>query len=153
MGLPPLCQLSALPLAMGTGPGFAESPRDYQDPKPPGLPWGWLGKEQRRVPRPPQHPCRLQVPLEAGARPHPAPRAAGGNPGRPSYNAALPVPEGPPSTEKAPRADGTSRPRGDTVLPHGTSLSSPPGARFPPGSWPAAPLCIKKYRNTIGAAG
>lgn len=61
----------------------------------------------------------------------------------PSYNAALPVPEGPPSTEKALRADGTGRPRGDAVLPHGTSLSSPPGARFPPGCRPAAPLRIK----------
>lgn len=143
MGLSPLHRLSALPLAMGTGPCFAESPWDYQDSKHPGLPWSRLGKERWRVPRPPQHPCRLQVPLEAGAQPYPAPRAAGGNPGRSSYNAVLPVPEGPPSTEKAPRADGTGRPQGDAVLPHGTSLSSPPGARFPPGSRPAAPLCIK----------
>lgn len=143
MGLPPLCHLSALPGATGIGPCFAESPWDDQGYKHPGLPCGWLGKEQWRVPRPPQHPCRLQVPLEAGARPHPAPRAAGGNPGRPSYNAALPVPKGPLRTEKTPQADGTGRPRGDAVLPHGTSLSSPPGARFPPGSWPAAPLRIK----------
>lgn len=61
----------------------------------------------------------------------------------PSYNAALPVPEGLPSTEKAPQADGTVRPQGDAVLPCSTSLSSPPGARFPPGCWPAAPLRIK----------
>lgn len=88
-------------------------------------------------------PASLQVPLEAAAGPHPAPRAAGGNPGRPSYNAALPVPEGAPSTEKAPRAAAPASPGGTWALPPGT-LSSPPGATSRPGSRPAALLlCLQ----------
>lgn len=38
-------------------------------------------------------------------------------------------------------------PGGNVVLPHGTSLSSPPGARFPLGSRPAALLWIKSTQT------
>lgn len=98
------------------------------------------GKEQWGVPRSPQHPRRLpwksvHCPILLPGLPEEILEG--------SYNAALPVPEGSPSTEKARQADSTSQPRGDTDPPPSTSLSSPPRARFPPGCWPAAPLCIK----------
>lgn len=54
--------------------------------------------------------------------------SAAGNPGRPPYNAELPVPKGPPSTGKAAWGQRHRAAPGDTLLPHSTSHSSPPGA-------------------------
>lgn len=54
--------------------------------------------------------------------------SAAGNPGRPPYNAELPVPKGPLSTGKAAWGRRHRAAPGDTLLPHSTSHSSPPGA-------------------------
>lgn len=122
------------PLSKATMPGLAL-----------GLAWTGAGES------PQDTPASLQVPLEAGARPHPAPRAAGGNPGRPPYNAALPVPEGPPSTEKAPRAQAPASPGGMWACRPGT-LSSPPGAtsRRAPGQHRCFVFKIQKHNGSSG---
>lgn len=122
------------PLSKATMPGLAL-----------GLAWTGAGES------PQDTPASLQVPLEAGARPHPAPRAAGGNPGRPPYNAALPVPEGPPSTEKAPRAQAPASPGGTWACP---PAPCPAHLGPLPAGLPASTAALSsKSRNTMGAAG
>lgn len=96
-------------------------------------------------------PASLQVPLEAGARPHPAPRAAGGNPGRPSYNAALPVPERPRSTERHRGLGLQPAPGGTWTCP---PAPCPAHLRpLPAGLLASTAALSSKPRNTMGAAG
>lgn len=87
------------------------------------------GKEQWGVPRSPLHPRRfpwksVHSPILLPGLPEEILEG--------SYNAALPVPEGSPSTEKALQADSTSQPRGDTdppPVPHCPALPEPASPR------------------------